>query len=202
MKSQKEFNFFFQNKQEQHEWIFLKTYQHLFYEDVRYRGGGIAGEPAPVAKPHSAQRTKDKWKISLKTENSTCPVSRWASHRQSSNKQKEKNKREQLRFLYTYYTHICYLKEEALMAFITLDKWGLNLKTKGKCSGKKEALLVPLVDFLCLLLLPFLLSPSFSKRRTFCGHRGFHALSETDKSFTPKGPKDQTFLFLNRNIWY
>ncbi len=76
MKSQKEFNFFFQNKQEQHEWIFLKTYQHLFYEDVRYRGGGIAGEPAPVAKPHSAQHTKDKWKISLKTENSTCPVSR------------------------------------------------------------------------------------------------------------------------------
>lgn len=164
----------------------------------------IAGEPAPVDKPHSAQRTKDKRKIYLKTENSTCPVSRWASNRQSSNKQKEKRKKARTTSIsiYILYTHMLF-KGRGAYGFYHTGQMRVKLEDQGKMQWKKkEVLLVPLVDFLSLSLFPFLLSPSFSKRRTFCGHRGFHALSETDKSFTPKGPKDQTFLFLNRNIWY
>lgn len=88
------------------------------------------------------------------------------------------------------------------MAFITLDKWGLNLKTKEKCSGKKRSYSCPASGLSFSFPLSFSPVTVFQQTQDILWSRGFHALSETDQSFTPKGPKDQTFLFLNRNIWY
>lgn len=107
----------------------------------------VAGEPTPVDKTTlgTARHERQEEDLSKDRELDTSCLSlsfEPSVKQQTKRKKVKKNKkheREQLRFLYTYYTHICYLKKEALMAFITLDKWGLNLKTKEKCSGKKRS---------------------------------------------------------------
>lgn len=99
----------------------------------------IAGEPAPVDKPHSAQRTKDKRKIYLKTENSTCPVSRWASNRQSSNKQKEKRKKARTTSIsiYILYTHMLF-KGRGAYGFYHTGQMRVKLEDQGKMQWKKK----------------------------------------------------------------